>query len=76
MVVSIDRCSLCRGAIIVLKWFTEQPMVVSIDRWSLYRGAIIVLKWFTDGGLYKQVVLVYRRSSRQVLLYAPMYVCV
>ena len=45
MVVSIDRWSLYRGTLVLLKWPMEQPIVVSIDRWSLYRGTLVLLKW-------------------------------
>ena len=33
-VVSIDRWSLYRGALVSLRLSMEQPTVVSIDRWS------------------------------------------
>ena len=45
MVVSVDRWSLYRGALVSLRWPMEQPTVVSIDRWSLYRGALVSLRW-------------------------------
>ena len=34
MLVSVDRWSLHRGALLSLEWPKEQPAVVSIDRWS------------------------------------------
>ena len=43
-VVSVDRWSLYRGALVSLRWPTEQPTVVSVDRWSLYRGALVCKK--------------------------------
>ena len=36
IVVSVDRWSLYRGALVQLKWTMNQPTMVSIDRWSLY----------------------------------------
>ena len=32
----IDRWSLCRGAIVLLWWFSDQPVVVSVHRWSFF----------------------------------------
>ena len=40
-VVSVDRWTLYRGALVSLRWPMEQPTVVTIDRWSLYRGALV-----------------------------------
>ena len=48
MVVSVDRWSLYRGALVSLKWPMEQPTVVTTDKWSLYRGALVSLKWPVD----------------------------
>ena len=45
MVVSVDRWSSYRGALVSLRWPMEQPTVVTIDRWSLYRGVLISLRW-------------------------------
>ena len=39
-VVSIDRWSLYRGALISLRWPMEQPTVVSVDRWSFYTNGL------------------------------------
>ena len=47
-VVTIDRWSLYRGALISLRWPMDQSAVVSIDRWSLYRGALVSLRWPMD----------------------------
>ena len=44
-VVSVDRWSLYRGALVSLRWPMEQPTVVSVDRWSLYKGALVSLRW-------------------------------
>ena len=33
--VSVDRWSLYKGALVQLKWTMSQPTVVSADRWSL-----------------------------------------
>ena len=40
MVVFVDRWSLYRGEVVLLKWPMEQPTVVSVDRWSFY-----IRKW-------------------------------
>ena len=34
IVVSVDRLFLCRGAVVLHEWFTDQHIVVSIDGWS------------------------------------------
>ena len=40
IVVSVDRWSSYRGALVQLKWTMSQPTVVSIDRWSLYASGL------------------------------------
>ena len=40
MVVSVDRWSLYRGAVVSLKWSVDQPTVVSVDRWSFHTGGL------------------------------------
>ena len=65
-VVSIDRWSLYRGAVVSLRWPMGQPTVVSVDRWSLYRSAVVSLRWPMEdlySGLYRQVVLIQKCSS-------------
>jgi hypothetical protein len=47
-VVSVDRWSLYRGAVVLLEWPMEHPTVVTIDRWSLYRGAVVSLEWLMN----------------------------
>ena len=39
-VVSVDRWRSCRGAIALMKWFTNQLTVVTTDRWSSYSGGL------------------------------------
>ena len=36
MMVSVDRWSLYRGALVSLKWPMDQHTLLSVDRWSLY----------------------------------------
>ena len=40
-VVSVDRWSWYRGALVSLKWTVNQPTVDSIDRWSLYVSSLL-----------------------------------
>ena len=40
IVVSVDRQSLYRGALVSLKWPMKQPKVVAIDRWSFYTSGL------------------------------------
>ena len=40
--VSVDRCSLCGGAIVLPERFTDQRVVVSINRWSSYTSGFTV----------------------------------
>ena len=40
IVVSVDRWSLYRGALVQLKWTMSQTTVVSIDRRSLYASGL------------------------------------
>ena len=46
--VSVDRWSLCRGAMVSPESFTDRRIVVSIDRWSLCRGAMVLPESFTE----------------------------
>ena len=39
-VVSVDRWSLYRGALVSPRWPMEQPTVVSVDRWSFYTSGL------------------------------------
>ena len=39
-VVSVDKWSLYRGALVSLSWPMEQPTVVSVDRWSFYTNGL------------------------------------
>ena len=40
LVVSIDRWSLYRGALVSLRWPMEQSTVVSVDRWPFYASGL------------------------------------
>ena len=40
--VSVDRWSLCGGAIVLPERFTDQRVVVSINRWSSYTSGFTV----------------------------------
>ena len=39
-VVTIDRWTLYRGAIVLPELFTDRPTVVTIDRWSFYTSGL------------------------------------
>ena len=38
--VSIDSWSLCRGVLVLLEWFPNQPVVIPVSRWSFCRGVM------------------------------------
>ena len=57
-VVSVDRLSLCRGALASLRWPMEQSAVVSVDRWSLYRDTLVSLRWPMEQSTYIGTVYV------------------
>ena len=40
MLVSVDRWSLYRGALVSLRWPMEQSTVVSVDRWAFYASGL------------------------------------
>ena len=49
-VVSVDRWSLYKDALVPLKWPMNQPTVVTVDRWSSYASGledqlVLVLLW-------------------------------
>ena len=50
----------------------EQHAMVSLDRWSLYSCTLVSLRWPTEQPtvvtIYRQVVLLYKWSLRQVPL--------
>ena len=64
--VSVDRWSLCKSAIVLPEWLTDQRIVVSVDRWSLCKSAIVLPEWLTDQRI---VVSIDRGSLKQVSLY-------
>ena len=47
IVVSVDRWSLCKGALVRTTEVDNEPAYCGlyIDRWSLYRDALVQLKW-------------------------------
>ena len=40
IVVSVDRWSMCGGALVQLKWAMNQPTMVSMDMWSSYASGL------------------------------------
>ena len=57
IVVSVDRWSLYRGALVELKWTMSQPTVVSIDRWPFKTGFTVTYKcYFLQDFIYVNFV--------------------